>query len=74
MRSNFQFTNIISSYINYSDDEQDRILWVQAIYRATGQSHKPVPPTQVHKLSDKHTKQGQMDAPISQFCMCVCTL
>ncbi|XP_056242825.1 calcium-dependent secretion activator 2 isoform X4 [Seriola aureovittata] len=28
------------------DDEQDRVLWVQAIYRATGQSYKPVPPLQ----------------------------
>uniref|UniRef100_A0A8C6MEL5 Calcium dependent secretion activator 2 n=1 Tax=Nothobranchius furzeri TaxID=105023 RepID=A0A8C6MEL5_NOTFU len=27
-----------------SDDEQDRVLWVQAMYRATGQSYKPVPP------------------------------
>uniref|UniRef100_A0A7N8YGL1 Calcium dependent secretion activator 2 n=1 Tax=Mastacembelus armatus TaxID=205130 RepID=A0A7N8YGL1_9TELE len=26
------------------DDEQDRVLWVQAMYRATGQSYKPVPP------------------------------
>ncbi|PIK39941.1 putative calcium-dependent secretion activator 1 [Apostichopus japonicus] len=29
------------------DEEVDRQLWVQAIYRATGQSHKPVPPTQL---------------------------
>uniref|UniRef100_A0A672SBU0 Calcium-dependent secretion activator 1 n=1 Tax=Sinocyclocheilus grahami TaxID=75366 RepID=A0A672SBU0_SINGR len=36
-----------------SDDEQDRILWVQAMYRATGQSHKPIPPTQVQKLNAK---------------------
>ena len=28
------------------DDEQDRALWVQAMYRATGQSYKPVPPPQ----------------------------
>ncbi|XP_054475189.1 calcium-dependent secretion activator 2 isoform X1 [Anoplopoma fimbria] len=28
------------------DDDQDRMLWVQAMYRATGQSYKPVPPTQ----------------------------
>ncbi|XP_045892597.1 calcium-dependent secretion activator 2 isoform X2 [Micropterus dolomieu] len=28
------------------DDEQDRMLWVQAMYRATGQSYKPIPPTQ----------------------------
>ena len=48
-----------------SDDEQDRILWVQAMYRATGQSHKPIPPTQVQKLSPG--KQGQLDAPVSQF-------
>jgi len=28
-----------------TDDEAERGLWVQAVYRATGQSHKPVPPT-----------------------------
>uniref|UniRef100_A0A673BA05 Calcium dependent secretion activator 2 n=1 Tax=Sphaeramia orbicularis TaxID=375764 RepID=A0A673BA05_9TELE len=28
------------------DDEQDRVLWVQAMYRATGQSYKPIPPLQ----------------------------
>uniref|UniRef100_A0A673I1M1 Calcium-dependent secretion activator 1-like n=1 Tax=Sinocyclocheilus rhinocerous TaxID=307959 RepID=A0A673I1M1_9TELE len=50
-----------------SDDEQDRILWVQAMYRATGQSHKPVPPTQVQKLNSKGGAAAQMDAPISQF-------
>ncbi|XP_074526730.1 calcium-dependent secretion activator 1 isoform X4 [Halichoeres trimaculatus] len=50
-----------------SDDEQDRILWVQAMYRATGQSHKPVPPTQVQKLNSKGGTSAQMDAPISQF-------
>ena len=26
------------------NDEAERSLWIQAIYRATGQSHKPVPP------------------------------
>ncbi|XP_069045433.1 calcium-dependent secretion activator 1 isoform X17 [Lepisosteus oculatus] len=50
-----------------SDDEQDRILWVQAMYRATGQSHKPVPPTQVQKLNAKGGNAPQLDAPISQF-------
>uniref|UniRef100_A0A8C8HT33 Ca2+-dependent activator protein for secretion b n=1 Tax=Oncorhynchus tshawytscha TaxID=74940 RepID=A0A8C8HT33_ONCTS len=45
-----------------SDDEQDRILWVQAMYRATGQSHKPVPPTQVQKLNSKGGAAAQMDA------------
>lgn len=51
-----------------SDDEQDRILWVQAMYRATGQSHKPVPPTQVQKLNSRGGAAPQLDAPISQFC------
>ncbi|XP_054882607.1 calcium-dependent secretion activator 1 isoform X2 [Poeciliopsis prolifica] len=50
-----------------SDDEQDRILWVQAMYRATGQSHKPVPPTQVQKLNSRSGTVPQLDAPISQF-------
>ncbi|XP_056886353.1 calcium-dependent secretion activator 1 isoform X2 [Takifugu flavidus] len=50
-----------------SDDEQDRILWVQAMYRATGQSHKPVPPTQVQKLNSRAGTAPQLDAPISQF-------
>ncbi|VDM24660.1 unnamed protein product [Hydatigera taeniaeformis] len=27
-----------------TEDENERQLWVQAIYRATGQTHKPVPP------------------------------
>uniref|UniRef100_A0ABM5GG91 Calcium-dependent secretion activator 2 isoform X4 n=1 Tax=Pogona vitticeps TaxID=103695 RepID=A0ABM5GG91_9SAUR len=36
-----------------SDDEQDRILWVQAMYRATGQSYKPIPASQAQKISLK---------------------
>ncbi|XP_054255775.1 calcium-dependent secretion activator 2 isoform X6 [Indicator indicator] len=36
-----------------SDDEQDRILWVQAMYRATGQSYKPVPANQAQKMNPK---------------------
>uniref|UniRef100_A0A2K5PWM0 MHD1 domain-containing protein n=1 Tax=Cebus imitator TaxID=2715852 RepID=A0A2K5PWM0_CEBIM len=50
-----------------SDDEQDLILWVQAMYRATGQSHKPVPLTQVQKLNAKGGNVPQLDSPISQF-------
>ncbi|XP_062838410.1 calcium-dependent secretion activator 2 isoform X7 [Anolis carolinensis] len=36
-----------------SDDEQDRILWVQAMYRATGQSYKPIPASQAQKINPK---------------------
>uniref|UniRef100_UPI00358FE8B9 calcium-dependent secretion activator 1-like isoform X3 n=1 Tax=Myxine glutinosa TaxID=7769 RepID=UPI00358FE8B9 len=50
-----------------SGDEQDRILWVQAMYRATGQAYKPVPPTQIQKLNAKSGSAPQLDAPISQF-------
>jgi len=28
-----------------TDDESERSLWVQAVYRATGQSHKPALPS-----------------------------
>uniref|UniRef100_A0A6Q2XQT9 Calcium dependent secretion activator 2 n=1 Tax=Esox lucius TaxID=8010 RepID=A0A6Q2XQT9_ESOLU len=47
------------------DDEQDRTLWVQAMYRATGQSYKPVPPTQNQRQNcrggkslDRSQRQG----------------
>ncbi len=36
-----------------TDDENERTLWVQAIYRATGQTHKPVPPViQTNRISN----------------------
>lgn len=45
-----------------SDDEQDRILWVQAMYRATGQSYKPVPASQAQKMNPEG---GDVSADIS---------
>ncbi|XP_071589857.1 calcium-dependent secretion activator 2 isoform X4 [Heliangelus exortis] len=45
-----------------SDDEQDRILWVQAMYRATGQSYKPVPASQAQKMN---SKGGNADTDVS---------
>ncbi|XP_032893513.1 calcium-dependent secretion activator 2 isoform X1 [Amblyraja radiata] len=50
-----------------SNDEQDRVLWVQAMYRATGQSYKPTPPSQVQKLNAKRGSTQLPDVPISQF-------
>lgn len=47
-----------------TNDEQDRTLWVQAMYRATGQSYKPLPPAQ----NQQHNCRGgniQKDAPAS---------
>uniref|UniRef100_A0A673NC73 Calcium-dependent secretion activator 2-like n=1 Tax=Sinocyclocheilus rhinocerous TaxID=307959 RepID=A0A673NC73_9TELE len=44
-----------------SNDDQDRALWVQAMYRATGQSYKPVAPAQ----NQQNCRGGnaQKDAP-----------
>uniref|UniRef100_A0A673HKV2 Calcium-dependent secretion activator 2-like n=1 Tax=Sinocyclocheilus rhinocerous TaxID=307959 RepID=A0A673HKV2_9TELE len=50
-----------------SNDDQDRALWVQAMYRATGQSYKPVAPTQ----NQQNCRGGnaQKDAPVSLLSM-----
>ena len=39
-----------------TDDENERSLWVQAIYRATGQSHKPTPPANQPSKSTQLSK------------------
>ena len=42
------------------DEDSERTLWVQAIYRATGQSHKPVCPTsQPNKISNTQISKMQ---------------
>ncbi|XP_077938092.1 calcium-dependent secretion activator 2 [Gasterosteus aculeatus] len=46
------------------DDEQDRMLWVQAMYRATGQSYKPVPPPQ-NKTTNCRGGLQKLASPIS---------
>ncbi|XP_046355137.1 calcium-dependent secretion activator 1-like isoform X3 [Haliotis rufescens] len=46
-----------------TDDESERTLWVQAIYRATGQTHKPTPPVvQTNKISNTQISRMQGDA------------
>ena len=43
-----------------TEDETERTLWVQAIYRATGQTHKPVPPVmQTNKISNTQISRMQ---------------
>ena len=43
-----------------TDDESERTLWVQAIYRATGQTHKPTPPAvQTNKISNTQISRMQ---------------
>ncbi|VDK48863.1 unnamed protein product [Cylicostephanus goldi] len=50
-----------------TDDENERHLWVQALYRATGQAYKPVPPKQstvapkAQGFQDKASKHGLDD-------------
>ncbi|KAF7490438.1 Calcium-dependent secretion activator [Sarcoptes scabiei] len=45
------------------DDENECALWVMAMYRATGQAHKPTPlmPTTLHKNSAISRLQGDAD-------------
>uniref|UniRef100_A0A914C5E7 Calcium-dependent secretion activator n=1 Tax=Acrobeloides nanus TaxID=290746 RepID=A0A914C5E7_9BILA len=45
-----------------TDDENERNLWVQALYRATGQAYKPVPP----KQSTAPTKAQGFEAKASK--------
>ncbi|XP_035825527.1 calcium-dependent secretion activator 1 isoform X6 [Aplysia californica] len=46
-----------------TEDESERTLWVQAVYRATGQTHKPVPPVvQTNKISNTQISRMQGDA------------
>ena len=43
-----------------AEDDNERTLWVQAIYRATGQTHKPVPPVvQTNKISNTQISRMQ---------------
>ncbi|CAM2719491.1 unnamed protein product [Rotaria socialis] len=45
-----------------TNEENERHSWVQALYRATGQSHKPTPPvTATNKTSQGTTGTGQKD-------------
>ncbi|XP_037836851.1 calcium-dependent secretion activator 2 [Kryptolebias marmoratus] len=46
------------------DDEQDRVLWVQAMYRATGQSYKPIPPP-LNKTTHRKEGNPKPSTPIS---------
>jgi calcium-dependent secretion activator len=43
-----------------TEDESECSLWVQAIYRATGQLHKPVPPiSQPTKINNAQLSKVQ---------------
>lgn len=37
-----------------TDEEAERTLWIQAIYRATGQSHKPQPPVTLQQQQQQN--------------------
>ncbi|XP_077600880.1 calcium-dependent secretion activator 2-like [Stigmatopora nigra] len=47
------------------DDEQDRVLWVQAMYRATGQSYKPTPGPNSKNANNCRSTKNQPTSPIS---------
>ncbi|XP_064604151.1 calcium-dependent secretion activator 1-like isoform X2 [Liolophura sinensis] len=60
------FFNLVKEGDNVTfatEDETDRTLWVQAVYRATGQTHKPVPPVQQqNRISNTQISRMQGDA------------
>ncbi|KAK6177364.1 hypothetical protein SNE40_015480 [Patella caerulea] len=60
------FFNLVKEGDNVTfatEDDAERALWVQAIYRATGQTHKPVPPVvQTNKISNTQISRMQGDA------------
>ena len=47
-----------------SGDDEDRTLWVQALYRATGQSYKPIPPAQATP-KQRHVEPTPVAVPVS---------
>lgn len=49
------------SVIFAADDENECHLWVMALYRATGQAHKPTPLVQVTKNTTMSRLQGDAD-------------
>jgi len=57
-----------------TDDDAERTLWVQAIYRATGQSYKPEPPvpiSQPTKMSNTNTQLSKVQGgPKNKYSLC----
>lgn len=54
------------SIVFASDDENECHLWVMAMYRATGQSHKPTPPI---TLQDKNSTISKIQGGEQRFCL-----
>lgn len=52
------------SIVFASDDENECHLWVMAMYRATGQSHKPTPPL---TLQDKNSTISKIQGGINSL-------
>ena len=56
------FFNAVKEGDNVSfatDEETDRQLWIQALYRATGQSHKPTPPSAIKSVELAREQGGK---------------
>lgn len=51
------------------EDEADRALWLQALYRATGQAYKPIPPPQNRCAQDPALNTSTFSSILSG-CLC----
>jgi calcium-dependent secretion activator len=66
------FFNAVKEGDNVSfatDEEAERQLWIQALYRATGQSHKPTPPTIIKTAQLAREQGGNLFRP-NKRCKC----
>ena len=57
-----------------TDDEAERTLWVQAVYRATGQTHKPQPPVAPTQNKISNTQLSRMQGGQCMDCLSLCAI
>jgi hypothetical protein len=50
-----------------TEEENERLLWIQALYRATGQSHKPVVPSASVKAQTQAEQAGMTQITLSNL-------
>ncbi|GAU94345.1 hypothetical protein RvY_06135-2 [Ramazzottius varieornatus] len=60
----FSITKEGETFMFASDDDNERHLWVQAMYRATGQAHKPQPPA---SIAATNNAKAPVNSPLSRI-------
>ena len=60
----FSITKEGETFMFASEDDNERHLWVQAMYRATGQAHKPQPPA---SITTTNNAKAPVNSPLSRI-------